>query len=92
MAQLVKDIPNVYSFLQISAGYTPPCEKYKLQIILPPRSSYVANYKDLGYDSGVERNADWDQTCLIHHRSFDVSSKKHRKNCECCPVSLLIVR
>ena len=29
MAQLVKDIPNVYSFLQISATYTPPCEKYK---------------------------------------------------------------
>ena len=29
MAQLVKDIPNVYSFLQISATCTPPCEKYK---------------------------------------------------------------
>ena len=41
--------------------------------------------------TGISGNGVWDKTGRIN-RQVPHLTWKHRKNCECCPVSLLIVR
>ena len=47
-------------------------------------------------DRAGRRSPVWETTCqsynIIHQYTYQYISIKHGKNCECCPVSQLIVR